>query len=537
MSEQDVLETAVGTEWDPTERHAIVVAEGELPRVSDEVQQAIADDVYHRGGVLVRLRLNNQDLHLEAMSRGALDDLINRRCHFEKDVVSKRSGNVSVVRVNAPERVVTNIHTLDQWPLLREIRQVTGVPFLRPDGSVGGLEPGYDAASKVYADVPHGLQPPPEQPTDEEARASLQKLREIVDEFPFASEACESVYVAAILSIVGRQCIKGNVPLVIVEASKSGSGKTLLARVMAMIGTGADPGLAGGGGNDSELRKALTSFLISGQPVLVLDNQTGQLGGEVLDRFLTSGRWSDRLLSLNRVVNLKNEIVTFVTSNNTTIEGDTARRSLVLRLVPDCEHPEYRSFRVKNLLAEVRRRRHELALAAITILRWHLTRGCPEIPAPDLGGFEEWSLVVRQAVMNLGMEDPVATQRAIHDVDEQNLAEKQFVLSLAEWTPSWEGLAEELLQAVKVPQAAAPVRVALNGLCGDGVLDSKGAAKTLGYKLRALRDRRFDGWAIVRIGDSRKGIRWGLNFTQPGGDAAMADKLPASSPHSQIPKK
>ncbi|MFM8496614.1 MAG: hypothetical protein ACKOEM_14015 [Planctomycetia bacterium] len=194
-------------------------------------------------------------------------------------------------------------------------------------------------------------------------------------------------------------------------------------------------------------------------------------------------------------------------------------------------------FRVKNLLAEVRRRRHELALAAITILRWHLARGCPEMPGPDLGGFEDWSLVVRQAVMNLGMEDPVATQRKIHDVDEQNLAEKQFVLSLAEWATSWEGLAEELLQAVKVPQAAAPVRVALNRLCGDGFLDSKGAAKTLGYKLRALRDRRFDGWAIVRTGDSRKGIRWGLNFTQPGGDAAMADKDPASSPHSKIPEK
>ena len=137
--------------------------------------------------------------------------------------------------------------------------------------------------------------------------------------------------------------------------------------------------------------------------------------------------------------------------------------------------------------------------------------------------------------MNLGMEDPVATQRAIHDGDEQNLAERQFVLSLAEWTPSWEGLAEELLHAVKLPQAAAPVRAALKRLCGDEFLDSKGAAKLLGYKLRALRDRRFDGWGIVRIGDSRKGIRWGLNFSQPGGDAAMVDKVLASSPHSQIP--
>jgi hypothetical protein len=140
---------------------------------------------------------------------------------------------------------------------------------------------------------------------------------------------------------------------------------------------------------------------------------------------------------------------------------------------------------------------------------------------------------VRQAVMHLGMADPVETQRAIHDVDEQNLAEKHFVLALAEWNPSWAGMAEELIQAVEIPQAAAPVRAAMARLCGDEFLsDKKQAAKTLGYKLRALRDRRFDGWAIVRTGDSRKGIRWGLNFKPESGDAAMADKAPASSPQS-----
>jgi hypothetical protein len=533
MIEQDVMDTVEEDGYEPAERYAIMVAEGELPREIDDVQRAIYEDVYHRGGVLVRLRRNDQDLSLEAMSRGALDVLIARRCHFEKEIVSKKSGHVTVVQVNPPERVVSDIHTMDQWPLLREIRQITAVPFIRPDGSVGGLEPGYDAASKVYANVPHGLPAPPEQPTDEEAREALQKLREIVDEFPFASEACESVHIAAILSIIARRFINGPVPLFIVEASKSGSGKTLLARIAATIGTGVDPGLTIGGGSDNEFRKLITSYLLGGQPVLVLDNQTGRLGGPVQELLQTSGKWSDRLLQFNRVATLDNDLVTIITSNNPDCARDTGRRSLIVRLVPDCEHPEYRAFRVKNLLLDVQRRRHELALAAVTILRWHISRGCPEMPATAFGSFEAWSRVVRQLVMSLGMADPLETQELVHELDDQNIAEKAFVLSLAAWNPSWSGLAEELLRAIEIPQAAAPVKSAIVRLCGEEVTgDKEAAAKKLGYKLRALRDRRFDGWAVVRAGDSRKGIRWGLNFKQASGDAAMADKDSASSPHS-----
>jgi hypothetical protein len=532
MVEHDVMDTVEEDGHEPAERYAIMWAEGELPRVTDEVQQVIGDAVYYRGNVLVRIRSTENECLLDAMSREALDDLINRRCHFEKEVVSKKNGYATMVRLNAPEKVVKNIHGLGRWPLLREIRQLTAVPFLRPDGSVGGLEPGYDAASKVYANVPHGLQAPPENPTDEEAREALQKLREIVDEFPFASGACESVYVAAILSIVGRRYINGNVPLFIVEASKSGSGKTLLARIIATIGTGVDPGLASGGGNETEFRKLITSYLLGGQPVLVLDNQTGKLGGPIQELLQTSGKWSDRLLTLNRAVTLDNDLITMITSNNTEVWSDTGRRSLIVRLVPDCERPEYRVFRAKHLLLDVQRRRHELALAAVTILRWHIARGCPEMPAKPFGSFDNWSTVVRHAVMHLGMVDPLETQGIIHDLDEHHLAEKQLVLTLAAWDPSWTGTTEQLIQAVETSQAGAPIRTALARLFGEDVLSDKEAAKKLGYKLRALRDRRFDGWAIVRTGDSRKGIRWGLNFKPESGDAAMVDKAPASSPHS-----
>ena len=523
MFEQNVAEDLhdASARYDAAERSIIYTGGGEKPRIIDEVQGVIRDYIFHRDGRLVTVRVADGEHVLAPLSREALDNLINRRCCF---LGFDRRGDE--VRLDAPKWVAEMIHGLGEWPTFREIRQVTAAPFLRPDGSVGGLKPGYDAESKVWADVPEGLVPSPENPTDEEARVAIQKLLNVVDEFPFESPASKAVFVSAVLTIPARRHIAGAVPLFVVDASKSGSGKTLLARVIAMIGTGTDQGLANSGANEAEFRKAITSFLLSGQPVMILDNQVGKLGGEALDRLLTSGKWMDRLLNHNLVVTLKNDIVTIVTSNNSQIVGDTGRRSLAIRLVPECEYPEYREFQRTDLLRHVQRHRSELALAAITILRWQIVRGYPETkvfdritddgqvvqsPVGSFGSFEAWSRLVRQAVIQLGLPDPVRTQSAIREIDDQAIAKRRFVTALAEWKPDWNGTAEELVRDVCSLGKASEVWQAL-----DGILDWEDfngpdpIPARVGYKLRALRDQWFGSWAITKLGQCRNGVRWGL---------------------------
>jgi putative DNA primase/helicase len=531
MFEQHAVDEvhAVPSRFDDAARSVIYITAGEKPRIVDQVMEVIRSDLFHRDGRLVTVRIADGEHTLASLSREALDDLINRRCEF---VAFDKKGNE--VRLDSPKWVAETIHGLGEWPPFREIRQVTAAPFLRPDGSVGGLEQGYDAASKVWADAPDGLSPPPEKPTDEQAKAALDVLLDVVSEFPFASPASTAVYVAGILTIAARRYIAGAVPLFLIDASKSGSGKTLLARIMAAIGTGADPGLANTGSNESEFRKSVTSFLMSGQPVMILDNQIGKLGGEAIDRLQTAGKWTDRLLNHNRVVTLKNDIVTIVTSNNSTVYGDTARRTLSIRLVPDCENPEYREFRRKDLLRHVRQHRAELAVAALTILRWHIGKGCPEAVVAErvtpeghleeaavraFGSFEAWSRCVRHAVIQLGLPDPVATQAAVRELDEQAIGERRFVAALADWKPDWRGTAEELVRAVTAGEAPVEVRLALDGILGEKDFEAGGPRpKSVGYKLRALKDRRFGSWAITVQGDCRNGVRWGL---QQRGDAEM----------------
>jgi putative DNA primase/helicase len=540
MPEQDVLEDVeVDQEFENGLRTPIDITAGQKPRMTDEVQDAISRDVFHHDGSLFIVRGGEDGCRMVPLSRESLDDLINRRCYFSKLVPRGRGENRQLVPedTDAPKWLAENIHGLGDWPRFRELRQVTSVPYLRPDGSIGGLRAGYDESAKCWADVPEGLTPPPVTPTDSQAKESLRKILDVVQEFPFETTVGKSVFLAAVLTILARRSIDGAVPLFVVDASKSGSGKTLLARIIAILGSGSDPGLANTGANEAETRKVITSFLMSGQPVFVLDNQVGNLGGQAIDRLQTSGKWTDRLLNLNRVATLKNDIVTIATSNNAQIIGDTGRRTLLMRLVPNCERPEERVFQRKNLLGHVMQHRHSLAVAALTIIRWHIAKGCPEAtvanhvladgqviqtPVKPFGSFEDWSRVVRHAVISLGLPDPVATQSAIKELDEQALAERRFVWAFAEWGPTWEGTAEELIRRVYDDNDAAEMRAALAGILGDkDFVDNQPKPTAFGYRLRSIKDRRFGDWALVSMGQSKSGVRWGVKSMAQGGDVEM----------------
>jgi hypothetical protein len=538
MPEQDVQEDVDvdDRDFEAALRHQIFVVVGHKGVVTDQVQDVIVDDVFHHDGRLVVVRRSDDGCVLVPLSRESLDDLINRRCRFTRQVARGRGEDRRLVDedIDAPKWLSETIYGLVDRPRLRELKQITSVPYLRPDGSVGGLQPGYDAISKCWTDIPERLTPPPQCPTDEQAMESLKKIEDVLREFPFANRVGVSVVVAAILTILARRLIRGSVPLFLVDASKSGSGKTLLARIVAIIGSGADPGLANSGSNETEFRKTITSFLMSGQPVLVLDNQVGKLGGAELDRFQTAGRWQDRLLNHNCMATLKNEITTLVTSNNAQIFGDTGRRSLEARIVPHCERPERRVFDRKDLLGHVMDRRRELALAAITVVRWHLAKGCPEaavanhvlqdgtvveMPVESFGSFEAWSRLVRHAVIGLGLPDPVATQEDIHDLDEQFMAEKRFVLALAESDSTWEGTAEDLVSRLYESDDLRELRTALSMTLSEKDVESgKLKPSAVGYKLRSLKDRRFGDWAIESRGKGKGGVRWGIKNMAAGED-------------------
>ena len=56
--------------------------------------------------------------------------------------------------------------------------------------------------------------------------------------------------------------------------------------------------------SDEEWRKAITSILMRGPQMVVLDNLSDTLKAPKLSQMLTARTWSDRLLGQNKIIDL-----------------------------------------------------------------------------------------------------------------------------------------------------------------------------------------------------------------------------------------
>ena len=274
------------------------------------------------------------------------------------------------------------------FPLLEGLIQS---PTLRPDGSILA-QPGYDARTGLYLDC-NGTTFPrlPASPTVDEARRALGQLIEVFADFPFAirdpragtQNPYLSATIAAVLTLVGRPAIAGNVPLFGVTATAAGSGKGKLVDAICRIGTGRYAPKMGQTLDDHEELKRLLALALEGTSVCCIDNVTHPFGNQYLDMALTAQAITGRILGQTQTAEAPWHALLFVTGNNVSYRGDMTRRVVPIALDPQMEKPEERSgFRHPQLEAWVQQERPCLVTSALTILRAYFVAGCP-CPRPD----------------------------------------------------------------------------------------------------------------------------------------------------------
>jgi hypothetical protein len=144
---------------------------------------------------------------------------------------------------------------------------------------------------------------------------------------------------------------------------------------------------------------------------VLIDNIAGPLGSPALDAALTSTEWADRILGKSERVRVPLLATWFATGNNLQLVGDTARRTLHVRLESPEERPEERQgFVHPDLLPWVARERPRLLAAALTVLRAYFVAGKPDQHLKPWGSFDGWTAVVRSALVWVGMPDPGETR-------------------------------------------------------------------------------------------------------------------------------
>lgn len=306
-------------------------------------------------------------------------------------------------------------------------------PTVLPDGRVIA-QPGYDSETGLYAAFGAGVFPAVRcydirdlKPLDifcdeadeanhrrvaaecELAKRHATEAREWIDrewlgEFSFATKLDASAAVAGAMTAVVRP-VCGLAPAFNVSGAAVGSGKTTLSLAMAAPASGSVPAVLNWPEKEEEMRKVVTSVLVSGRRALTFDNlrDGATVESVTVAKLLTSETIEDRLLSRNTLATVSTAVFVALSGNNLILSGDMASRTIGIYLDAKVENPAGRTFK-RDVLRWTTENRGEIVAKLLTIVKAYLDSGAP-LQGGHATRFATWDRMVRQAIMWAGGED------------------------------------------------------------------------------------------------------------------------------------
>jgi len=495
----------------------VVVSERPSSDVVDDLCDAVEEandppSLFEREGEIVRVKAGSEGrIQVESVSDALFDD---RVCRWTNCVDADYEPR------DPSERLIGRVSERVEFPQLGGITQV---PILRPDGSVMS-EPGYDPETRLLYHLPKNKDEisVPSEPSRENVDEALSTLREAWADHPFADQASRANTLALALSPIVRPLLgDANVPLCIIDATRAGSGKSLLAEIVGTMATRQTPATMSAPTSDAEWRKQITAQLESGERFIVVDDVTGTLDSSSLRRVITSSAWSDRILGATRQVRLPATAIWSATGNNLRPRGDMIRRCFLIRLDTGMVEPWKRDNFTHEQPGWTRQNRNRLAASLLVLARAWIANGKPEPEAPNLGSFERWRTVVGGILQHAGVEGFLEN---LSELQDSEFSEDHEWSMLLEAIHEWQQLrdedrftAKELAEEVEgssghtpaTPNRINQIRECLPEDIQSRIRRDEPIAKSIGKRFAYREDRRYPGgWHIVSASTDREGTHW-----------------------------
>lgn len=519
----------------------IDVQGGELSNLAsrgEEILHATGLQIFQRSRQLVRPVVEEVDAtrgrktkicQLIPLVPDYLRDLLCRHARWQKFNGKKD------VAIDPPREIAATILVrTGEWRLFPAIYGVTSAPTMRPDGSLV-TEPGFDPQTGLLLVEPPPMPSIPTAPTKADAEAALKLLEHLLVGFPFVDDVARAGALSALITAVAR----GAFPVTPLHASRAptaGSGKSFLWDIVAAIISGHPMPVISTGKDEIEMEKRLGAALMTGQPLISIDNISGELGGDALCQIIERPVVDIRVLgqSKNMRIEARGTSV-YATGNNFTLVGDICRRVITINLDAGMERPELRQFDfdpIERVLAD----RGKYIAAALIICRAYFVAGRPD-KAPKLASFEGWSDTVRSALIWLGKEDPVKSMELARQEDPE-------LVELGEMLEAWSEvmgvgaesrakLADVLVRCDVMSRESedgelVPTYPRLNAalkVVGQRYLGKPGLpdARLLGKWLQRFKGRPVGGKKFMNLPDPKHGAQWWVDRAQqPAKDALQA---------------
>jgi hypothetical protein len=370
-----------------SKRTAIQVNARFLRDIAADAIQALtgANDpprLFVRGTSLVRLA--ETGLAADPINVPALKGVLDRCADFVKVKKGEVGAADVLVLARPPDDVVKDILSQQGLPF-PALKGFASTPIFLPGGRLLARD-GYDPDSGIYMSL-EGLQDLERDMPLEAAKDFL--LQELLVDFPFVDEASQAHALAALLQPFLRQMISGPTPLYLFDAPARGTGKGLLADLVAIVTTGSPAYVMALPRDDEEVDKRITSTLLAGHQLALLDNVT-VLRSAALSAALTTTSWRGPVLGTSQMASMPNTATWLATGNNVELSDEVNRRTVLVRLDAVVEAPEERAGFKHPLPAWAMQHRSKLVSACLSIINRWIQQGMPQGEA-TLGRFEDWA--------------------------------------------------------------------------------------------------------------------------------------------------
>ena len=376
-------------------------------------------------------------------------------------------------------------------PDLPRLDAVVTTPVFDADGNLI-VTPGYHPRVNIWLHLDSDLSSLqiPGKPTSAQVEKAVELIREhLLYDFPFAAESDEAHAIAAVLLMFVRRMINGPTPIHLIEAPTPGSGKSLLADLIAILITGRTSEATTVTKNEDESRKKLTAILSRGRPVVVIDNIQGGLESAQLASAVTADNWSDRILGKTLMVEFPNRAVWVVTGNNPKLTMEIARRCVRVRLEPQQERPwERTGFRHDPVRVWAQERRGALVRAVLVIVQGWIAAGRP-MGTETLGSFESWAAVIGGILQFAGVRDFLTGTREFYEASDTESGEWRAFIGAWKDRHGFDPVTPAALMSLAEEGNHVPFAHAAGS-------DQARLAK-FGKALGSLRNRKFDDVQVV----------------------------------------
>ncbi len=279
---------------------------------------------------------------------------------------------------------------------LPRVNSVATMPVILPDGTV--LSGHYlDRQRRILFRVPERLEELLPDLDDCTPEAVAEAVRFLTDEWlvDVATSYVGKLKLLALASTILQRGVLPERPAFFITAGQRGGGKTTVAVMVAVATLGQRVSAAAWSFNDDERRKALLSYFGEGVPLIVWDNiaRGATISCPSIEKALTTETYTDRVLGSSETRTAPATAVMVFTGNNIGPKGDTASRSLVVRLAADRPDPENRKFRHADPISWTFAHRGQILRALYTILRGNPRLGREDKRPPETRFKNWWHLI------------------------------------------------------------------------------------------------------------------------------------------------